>query len=67
MNQEKYKHQCAVRQMLRYRHKWCLSEFQRYVRNEKTIKLWLKLQDDFVIQWRLGNRGEIGRWIQSRK
>lgn len=67
MNQEKYKHQCAVRQMLKYRHKWGLSEFQRYVRNEKTIKLWLKLQDDFVIQWRLGNRGDWGKWVKSKK
>jgi hypothetical protein len=53
--------------MLRYRHHWGLAKFQRYVRSEKTIKLWLILQDDFVIQWRLGNRGEKDLWVRSKK
>lgn len=63
MNKEKHKYQCAVRQMLLYRHRWGLKEFQAYIHNPKTYPLWIKLQDDFVLQWRHGNRGEKDNWL----
>ena len=59
---ELHKFQCAVRQMLAYRKAWGLKKFQVYIRGERTIKLWMKLQQSFVEQWSKGNRGEWGTW-----
>lgn len=64
MNQEKHKHQCAVRQMLKYRHQWGVQQFREYISNPRNYPLWSRLQDDFVIQWRLGNRGDWGHWVK---
>jgi len=63
MNEQKYKHQCAVRQLLYYRHKWGLKAFQEFVHKPNMYKLWITLQDDFVLQWRHGNRGEKDNWL----
>ena len=63
MNQERHKYQCAVRQLLIYRKHWGLAKFREWTHFEKNITFWLKHQDDFVIQWRLGNRGEKDRWL----
>lgn len=63
MNEDKHKYRCAVRQLLKYRHLWGLIEFRNWVHQENHIMFWLKYQDDFIIQWRLGNRGETGKWI----
>lgn len=58
------KHQCAVRQMLYYRHIWGLDEFRRWVDTDRVRELWYQLQDDFVVQWRKGNRGTVkGQWL----
>ena len=64
MNTEKHKQQCAVRQMLKYRHEWGLEKFRAYINDPKTQKLWSTLRDDFIIQWRLGNRGDFDHWVK---
>jgi hypothetical protein len=66
MLDDKFRYQCAVRQLLIYRHKWGLKEFRKWVNQEKNIIFWLKYQDDFIIQWKLGNRGEKGRWLECQ-
>jgi hypothetical protein len=63
MRDDKFQYQCAVRQLLIYRYKWGLKEFRIWVHQENRVIFWLKHQDDFIIQWRLGNRGEKGRWL----
>ena len=63
MRDDKFRYQCAVRQLLIYRHKWGLKQFRIWVHQENRVIFWLKHQDDFIIQWRLGNRGEKGRWL----
>jgi hypothetical protein len=63
VNEEKYRYQCAVRQLLLYRQAWGLKEFRIWAHQENHMIFWLKHQDDFIIQWRLGNRGETGRWL----
>jgi hypothetical protein len=60
---ECHRHRCAVRWLLAYRSKIGLKEFQIYIRQEKTIRLWLKLEKDFTEQWKKGNRGEMGVWL----
>ena len=63
MRNDKFQYQCAVRQLLIFRHKWGLKKFRKWVHQENHVIFWLKHQDDFIIQWRLGNRGEKGRWL----
>ena len=63
MGIQKHKHRCAVRQMLKYRHQWGLKAFQQYINHPQTRNLWINLQDDFILQWRFGNRGEQGVWL----
>lgn len=60
---EKRKHRCAVRQFLAWRNQLGLQKFRDFCHGEKIYPIWLKVQDDFVVQWRLGNRGEWGKWI----
>jgi len=59
---ELHKFQCAVRQMLAYRKAWGLKKFQVYIRGERTIKLWMTLEQSFADQWSKGNRGEWTVW-----
>lgn len=63
MSDDIKRHQCAVRQMLLYRNKWGLQQFNQYIKQPSVYRLWSELQDDFVTQWKLGNRGEIGKWL----
>jgi len=49
--------------MLLYRNKWGLQQFNQYIKQPSVYRLWSELQDDFVAQWKLGNRGEIGKWL----
>jgi hypothetical protein len=58
-----HKHRSAVRWLITYRKKVGLKEFQVFIRKEQTIKLWLKLKDDFEIQYRKGNKGDWNCWI----
>jgi hypothetical protein len=55
-----HKHQCKIRQLLKYRKEWGKDKFRTYLAkcnfNDQTI-------NDFIEQWTLGNRGEKGKWI----
>jgi hypothetical protein len=56
---EQAKHECAVRQLIKYRYQMGLKEFRVYVQKTKfSQKIW----DDFYEQFKLGNKGEKGCW-----
>ena len=60
MNVEKYRHQCAVRQLLMWRRQWGLKAFREYMVKSKFD--W-KVMRDFEEQWIRGNRAdEKGEW-----
>jgi len=60
MNDEKYRHQCAVRQLIIWRRQWGLKAFREYMRKSKFD--W-QLVRDFEEQWLKGNRAdEYGEW-----
>ena len=56
---QQQKHECGVRQLLKWRKEWGKDKFRAYLAksnfDQKTI-------DDFINQWQLGNRGETGCW-----
>jgi hypothetical protein len=55
-------HQCKVRQLLKYRNEWGAPKLREYLSKANFDK---KTIDDFIDQWKLGNRGEWGTWIES--
>jgi hypothetical protein len=55
---EQHKHQCKVRQLLKYRKDWGKDKFRAYLIKYNFDKQTIA---DFVKQWELGNRGET--WI----
>ena len=55
---EIHKHQCKVRQLLKYRKEWGKEKFRAYLVKYNFDKQTIA---DFVEQWELGNRGET--WI----
>jgi hypothetical protein len=60
MDEEKYRHQCAVRQLIKWRRVWGLKAFREYMHKHK---LGWKLVRDFEDQWIKGNRAdEKGEW-----
>jgi len=60
MNEEKYRHQCAVRQLIIYRKQMGLKSFREYVK--KSNFSW-KLMRDFEEQWLKNNRAnQYGEW-----
>ena len=60
MNEERYKHQCAVRQLIMWRKQKGLAWFREYV--AKSSFSWQLLRD-FEDQWMKGNRAdEYGEW-----
>ena len=59
---DKARHECAVRQLCAYRHKWGLNKFRLYISRHKFSEA---LLSDFYDQWKLGNKGEWGCWKQS--
>ena len=68
MNEEKHKHRCAVRQFIKYRIEWefetgSLNKFRDWVKTDRVRPLWLAVQQDYIIQYRLGNRGTWGIWL----
>lgn len=52
---EKYRHQCAVRQLILYRKQWGLRAFREYMSKSKFD--W-QLIRDFEEQWLKGNRAD---------
>jgi hypothetical protein len=59
---EIHKHQCKVRQLLKYRKEWGVQKFREYLIKHNFDKQTIA---DFVEQWELGNRGEAQCWEQS--
>ena len=60
MDEQTYKHQCAVRQLIKWRKEWGLQVFREYL---KKHKFHVKLLSDFEDQWLKGNRAdEKGEW-----
>ena len=60
MNEEKYRHQCAVRQLIMYRKQWGLRLFREYMAKHKFE--WQVVRD-FEEQWIRGNRADqYGEW-----
>lgn len=55
---EIHKHQCKVRQLLKYRKEWGREKFRAYLAKYNFDKQTIA---DFIEQWELGNRGET--WI----
>jgi hypothetical protein len=55
-----HKHQCKVRQLLKYRKEWGKDKFRAYLEKYNFDKQTI---DDFIEQWTLGNRGETKKWI----
>ena len=61
MNETKYRHQCAVRQLILYRKQWRLRLFREYMAKHKFD--WQVVRD-FEEQWTRGNRAdEKGQWL----
>lgn len=60
-NLEKYRHQCAVRQLLVYFKEMGPAPFQKYI-SEKRIDPWLV--EEARDQYRKGNRGEKDVWFE---
>jgi len=62
MDQEQHKYRCLVRQLLKYRAEWGLEKYRCYINGPKAA--WMKklTEEDFVDQWKKGNRGKSGDW-----
>lgn len=58
-NGEEWKHQCAVRQLCKWRSDWGLQKFRKYL-SDKNLDT--NLLSDFQDQWLKGNKGEWGTW-----
>jgi hypothetical protein len=62
LDEKKYRHQCAVRQLIMWRRQWGLKAFREYMHKHKD-KLGWELLRDFEDQWLKGNRAdEKGEW-----
>ena len=60
MNEQKHRHQCAVRQLIMWRRQWGLKLFREYMSKNKFD--W-QLVRDFEEQWLKGNRADqYGEW-----
>lgn len=59
-DEQEYKHQCAVRQLCKWRNEWGLAKFREYL---SEYKIDSKLLNDFADQWKKGNKGEHKTWI----
>ena len=59
---EEQRHQCEVRQLLKWRKEWGLQRFQRYLQTAGFDSRRAKLREDIADQWSKGNRGENGLW-----
>jgi hypothetical protein len=59
---EEYRHQCEVRQLIKWRKEWGLQRFQRYLQTNGFSPRIAKLREDIADQWAKGNRGQKGDW-----
>jgi hypothetical protein len=60
---EQHKYRCGVRQLLIWRKEWGLIKFREYCNSQAFYKNWHNYKDDFITQWKLGNRGEKDNWL----
>jgi hypothetical protein len=60
LNEEKYRYQCAVRQMIAWRVEWGKDKMDKYLAEHQFDKGFLA---DVVDQWMKGNRGNKGEWL----
>ena len=56
---EQAKHECAVRQLCKWRHEWGLNKFRLYISKHNFDEQLLR---DFYSQYTAGNRGKIKCW-----
>ena len=59
---ERWRYECEIRQLLKYRTKFGLTGFRGYFANPKFDKRREQLAKDMYDQWKKGNRGQIGDW-----
>lgn len=59
---EQHRHECEVRQLIRWRQEWGLQRFQRYLETYGFSNRIAKLRADIADQWEKGNRGEGKSW-----
>ena len=62
LEDEEYRHQCEVRQLLKWRTERGLQWFREYISTHGFGGRKTKLLGDVAEQWKLGNRGEKGIW-----
>jgi len=60
---EKARHECAVRQLCKWRAEWGLEKFRKYI---STHTLDQQLLADFAMQWKLGNRESLKNGDRSK-
>ena len=63
ISEQTHKHRCAVRYFLYLRGSMGLNEFRDWVKMDRVRPLWMTVQEDYIIQYRLGNRGNWGTWL----
>ena len=57
---EQARHECAVRQLCKWRKEWGLQKFRLYLSKHNFDEMLLR---DFYDQYALGNRGEVNKWL----
>lgn len=59
---EEYRHQCEVRQLLKWRTERGITWFRKYISDNGFGGRKTKLLDDVADQWKKGNRGQKDDW-----
>ena len=59
---ERWRHECEIRQLLKYRAQLGLTGFRGYFANPNFEKRLQRIAGDFYDQWKKGNRGTWGEW-----
>jgi len=63
-NSEEYRHQCEVRQVLRWRVRSQANAYKylEMVKVKRGLNAYNRLKNDCAAQWAKGNRGKHGDW-----
>ena len=61
--EQAFKYQCMVRQLLKWRNEWGLRKYQAFINKDNWTKIREQTREDFTDQWIKGNRGEDGKWL----
>ena len=59
---ERWRYECEIRQLLKYREQMGLVMFRGYFANPNFEKRRQRIAGDFYDQWKKGNRGAPGDW-----